>query len=364
MPYLPVDLDAKRKMGLVARAVGVSPGEVLWGLLELWEHVWRTKADVVTTLYLSGCLGPRMDLHAALVDAGFLERVGDAYRVKGASKWLFGAEGTSRGGHAAKGNLIPGARQKKAAEEALGSPSTAEGTLSAPLGSLSAPSRLSREPPLGSLSALSASSQQPTTPTSKEEEAPAAPAAPSEVEQLQGLWNETAHPDLPRWRETPKKRREAAKARLRERPLPEWRAVLERVSASPFLRGHNDRGWRADPDWLLKPDSSTRVLEGKYDPPPGHVAAEPPPAPEPERPPGCTAEAWDRWRACLDGWREAGKVHALEWLGQLQPVACGAKFLRVRAPNDEVGRWVRHHFSALLAAADVLLVADGEGVAA
>lgn len=45
-----------------------------------------------------------------------------------------------------------------------------------------------------------------------------------------------------------------------------WRQVLDRLLATPFLRGKNDRGWVADFDWLVKNDENpARVLEGKYD---------------------------------------------------------------------------------------------------
>lgn len=48
-----------------------------------------------------------------------------------------------------------------------------------------------------------------------------------------------------------------------------WRdnypAALERMAKSRFCRGENDRGWKADLDFFLKPDTLTRVLEGRYD---------------------------------------------------------------------------------------------------
>jgi hypothetical protein len=44
-----------------------------------------------------------------------------------------------------------------------------------------------------------------------------------------------------------------------------WREALDRAAASPFCRGENDRGWRADVDWFLRPDTATKILEGKYD---------------------------------------------------------------------------------------------------
>lgn len=82
---------------------------------------------------------------------------------------------------------------------------------------------------------------------------------------LQSLWNSEAHPDLPRWRESSPDRRRVEKARLKERPLPEWRLVVQRINASAFCRGQNDRGWKATPDWLLKAGTAAKVLEGKYD---------------------------------------------------------------------------------------------------
>lgn len=86
---------------------------------------------------------------------------------------------------------------------------------------------------------------------------------------LQALWNELAHPSLPRWREMTVKRRSWATARLRERSVDEYRPVLERINASAFCLGGNDRGWRADVEFFLRPDTPAKVLEGKYDARPG-----------------------------------------------------------------------------------------------
>lgn len=102
-------------------------------------------------------------------------------------------------------------------------------------------------------------------------DAPIAPDAKPEPdpEPLRELWNATAHPSLPRCLRMTEKRKPKAKARLAERPLPEWVPVIERINASAFCRGERgDRGWKADFDWLLKPDTATKVLEGKYDDPP------------------------------------------------------------------------------------------------
>lgn len=44
-----------------------------------------------------------------------------------------------------------------------------------------------------------------------------------------------------------------------------WRAGMERVMASKFCRGENDRNWRADMTFFLRPDTLAKIMEGKYD---------------------------------------------------------------------------------------------------
>jgi hypothetical protein len=47
-----------------------------------------------------------------------------------------------------------------------------------------------------------------------------------------------------------------------------WRQALCKLPQSSFLRGErprDGRDWRADIDWFLKPDSVSKILEGKYD---------------------------------------------------------------------------------------------------
>jgi len=44
-----------------------------------------------------------------------------------------------------------------------------------------------------------------------------------------------------------------------------WREALRMADASPFCRGVNDRGWKADIEWFLRPDTTTKIMEGKYD---------------------------------------------------------------------------------------------------
>jgi hypothetical protein len=44
-----------------------------------------------------------------------------------------------------------------------------------------------------------------------------------------------------------------------------WQRALARARGSPFLTGDNDRGWRADLDFLLQAKSFNKLMEGGYD---------------------------------------------------------------------------------------------------
>jgi len=105
----------------------------------------------------------------------------------------------------------------------------------------------------------------PDTDTDTEGKKAAQPAAPTPVQAFVDLWHNETLPPIGRCRELTKARRTAIKARLRDRPLEEWRLVFRRINASAFCRGDNDRGWRACIDWVLRPDTAAKVLEGTYD---------------------------------------------------------------------------------------------------
>jgi hypothetical protein len=50
-----------------------------------------------------------------------------------------------------------------------------------------------------------------------------------------------------------------------------WSEILTRARASPFLCGANGSGWRADFDFLLRPSSIAKLLEGSYDDKPAGI---------------------------------------------------------------------------------------------
>jgi hypothetical protein len=100
--------------------------------------------------------------------------------------------------------------------------------------------------------------------------------APDSPEALVALWNAEA-PHLPAVRELTAARAQKARARLREHPLAYWRDVIRRLEASPFCRGEHgesDRTWRATFDFLVRPGTATKVLEGTYDDPAVQRSAE------------------------------------------------------------------------------------------
>lgn len=95
---------------------------------------------------------------------------------------------------------------------------------------------------------------------------PADVAARRCADDLMALWNERTHPPIHRGRDLTSKRRRQIRSRLTERSVDEWGAVFDRIQASPFCCGANDRGWVASFDWVIgSPDVAVKVIEGKYD---------------------------------------------------------------------------------------------------
>lgn len=99
MPYLTFDLDAKARLPIVAGILQTTPGAIAWGLLELWEHAWRIKSDIVGELTIEGCFGPSEKARAALEEHGFIEKAEPGrWRVKGADRYLRIAKARAEGG--------------------------------------------------------------------------------------------------------------------------------------------------------------------------------------------------------------------------------------------------------------------------
>lgn len=84
-------------------------------------------------------------------------------------------------------------------------------------------------------------------------------------EALVELWNELAGKLLTPCRKLTDKRRRAARARLREFPdRADWVRFIQHTTSSPWHTGHNSSGWKANFDWLIKPESIVKFLEGRF----------------------------------------------------------------------------------------------------
>lgn len=60
-------------------------------------------------------------------------------------------------------------------------------------------------------------------------------------------------------------RRKAINARLDKFSLEEIISVFEKAEQSIFLKGANNRNWKADFDWIMSDRNMAKILEGKYD---------------------------------------------------------------------------------------------------
>jgi len=88
---------------------------------------------------------------------------------------------------------------------------------------------------------------------------------PFTANDLGKIWNEKAHTilsrvTLPLGDSRAKKIKPFIKA---HQDMTYWQALFKKVGNVPFLRGVNDRGWRANFDFVIK--NHQEILEGKYD---------------------------------------------------------------------------------------------------
>lgn len=82
------------------------------------------------------------------------------------------------------------------------------------------------------------------------------------------LWNQERGHLLPQAKQMNATRRKQASQRWKENPdMAYWLEVMRKIRDSDFCTGRveNGTGWVATFDWLLKPDSALKVMEGKYD---------------------------------------------------------------------------------------------------
>jgi len=82
---------------------------------------------------------------------------------------------------------------------------------------------------------------------------------------LQSIWNENCD-NLPSCASISPSRQKKINARLDEvDDEGYWIKVAEKLNASEFCDGNNDKGWRATFDFFIKPDTHLKAIEGLYD---------------------------------------------------------------------------------------------------
>ena len=83
------------------------------------------------------------------------------------------------------------------------------------------------------------------------------------VMEIVELYNSTT-PLLPHVQKVTPKRERAIDTFLKEFTLDEFKRICEIANSSDFLTGNNNRGWKADFDFIMRIDKATAILEGKY----------------------------------------------------------------------------------------------------
>jgi uncharacterized protein YdaU (DUF1376 family) len=106
----------------------------------------------------------------------------------------------------------------------------------------------------------------PTEESSSDEDVSFRNDPPLTAEEVLEAWQERMVPlGFPAVVKMTASRKAQLKARLRDCTVDEWQRAMDALERSAFCRGENDRGWRADFDFLLQPKSFTKLLEGAYD---------------------------------------------------------------------------------------------------
>jgi hypothetical protein len=91
-----------------------------------------------------------------------------------------------------------------------------------------------------------------------------ASTAPHQMHELAVLWNIHVT-NLSKVKLTSELRNKKISLVWKNHSVDEWIIILSKLNESNFCCGKNDRGWVATFDWLIKPDTSFRIFEGKYD---------------------------------------------------------------------------------------------------
>jgi len=87
---------------------------------------------------------------------------------------------------------------------------------------------------------------------------------PDQIDPLVKIW-EQHRGKLPSVKKLTASRKRKCVLRWKEGTAGEWEEAVRKLAASDFCNGKNENGWRASFDFLLRPDTLAKALEGVYD---------------------------------------------------------------------------------------------------
>ena len=83
-------------------------------------------------------------------------------------------------------------------------------------------------------------------------------------QQIADMYNDTCV-SFPRLTTLSDARKKAIRARLNAYTIDDFALMFKKAEASNFLKGGNDRNWRATFDWMIKDSNMAKILDGNYD---------------------------------------------------------------------------------------------------
>lgn len=81
--------------------------------------------------------------------------------------------------------------------------------------------------------------------------------------EIKDIYNQNC-PNLPQVQKLTEKREKAIDKFLKEFTKEQFVEICKIANSTDFLIGNNDKGWKADFDFLMRIDKATNILEGKY----------------------------------------------------------------------------------------------------
>lgn len=96
------------------------------------------------------------------------------------------------------------------------------------------------------------------------EEPPSPKKETVDYELFKNIYNKFCS-SLPKVKMLSDKRKKAIRDFLKQLEFSDFEAACKKANENNFLTGANDRGWKADFDFIIKVDKTLGILEGKYD---------------------------------------------------------------------------------------------------